>query len=319
LPTTKPRDFAAKLRLVARLLGCRTRKEFCTRFRDADPATAFRPDRVAKWMQGTAAPREGRAYAEVARLLGLDRSATWIAECPLAEFEAVARRARAAQPPASPPAAATAPGDNSHLYGTYHCFSPAWSSYYPGQLIRGRLTLSAEPGGGLHADYVEVIAGKPTLFRGQAAVTPRGLQMLLREGQAGIGLVLTTYLPAHPSSVLCGMLSGATLLGPDLAPAACRFVALRVPGAPADPPSGYMEPLPEQVTADLRALGLAAMPELGQAVIGFLVGGDRAPADHVAWADQERLTRLADRLHLPEPDAPRAAAAAEGAPATSAA
>ncbi len=315
MPTTKPRDFAAKLRLVARLLGCRTRKEFCSRFRNADPATAFRPDRVAKWMQGAAAPREGRAYAEVARLIGIDRSATWVAECTLAEFETVARRARAEQPRPPPPPPVPPAGDNSHLCGTYHCFSPAWSTYYTGQLIRGRLTLSAEPGGGLHADYIEVIAGKPALFRGQAALTPRGLQMLLREGQAGIGLVLTTYLPAHPGSVLCGMLSGATVLGPELAPAACRFVALRVPETPADPPAGYIEPVPELVAEDLRALGLPPMAELAQEVVGFLVGGDRGPADRVTWADQERLTRLADLLHLPGSDALRAATSAGAAQA----
>jgi hypothetical protein len=304
VPTAKPRDVDAKLRLVARLLGCRTRKELCSRFRDADPATAFRPDRVAKWLQGAAAPREGRAYAEVARLLGLDRSATWVAECSLAEFEDVACRGGAPEP--APPVTAAPAGDNSHLCGTYHCFSPAWSPYHAGRLIRGRLTLSAQPGG-LQADYLELIGGKPALFRGWAALTSNGLQMLMREGQAGIGLVLTTYLPAHPASVLCGMLSGATVLGPELGPAAGRFVALRVPDPAAEPPAGYVEPQPRHILADLRALGLPAMPELGEEVIGFLLGGVRGPADRVTWAELERLTRLADLLHLPDSESRRPA------------
>jgi hypothetical protein len=297
VPANKPRDVDAKLRLVARLLGCRTRKELCARFRDADPATAFRPDRLAKWMQGAAAPREGRAYAEIAQALRIERSATWVAESTLAEFEAEARRAQDAARAAD---ASSPAGDNSHICGEYHCLSPAWSDYYAGQLIRGRLSLSAGPGGALRADYVEAIAGKPVGFRGPVTATPRNLQMMLREPSAGIGVVLTTYLPGHPASVLCGMLSGATVLGPQLAPAAGRFVALRLPDGAPPGPTGYVAPLPDVVTADLRTLGLAAMPVLGQEVVAFLSGGGRSAADRVGWAEQERLARLADLLHLPD-------------------
>jgi hypothetical protein len=287
-----PKEFDAKLRATARLLGCRTRKELCARFRDADPATAFQPDRVSKWMQGLSTPREGRAYEEVARLLGLPHGGTWVAECSAAEFVAAAE-ALAAEPLAD----ATTGPDNSHICADYHCLSAAWSPYFAGQVIRGRLRISST-GSGLAASYTEVMLGREFPYRGPVIASGRGLLIHLREPVAGTAMNISTHLPAHPVSVLAGVASGLTLVGPDTAPACCRFIALRLRGSPKGGPGGYVAPSDGLATADLRALGLAAPEALGKAVNGFLAAGLGALTNRVTWAEQAQLAALADPLHI---------------------
>ncbi|HSF95346.1 MAG TPA: hypothetical protein VLA52_10000 [Thermohalobaculum sp.] len=49
-------DFAEKLRVTARALGCVTQKELCMLFREANSATSFTLDNSYKWMSGLSLP-----------------------------------------------------------------------------------------------------------------------------------------------------------------------------------------------------------------------------------------------------------------------
>lgn len=295
--TYRSRDFAEKLQATARLLGCRTRKEICARFRAQDPRTVFEPDRLAKWINGVATPREGRAYDEIARLLGLDRPGSWVAEAPLDAFLAAAEAARF---PGTAPvrrAEGHAAADYGHLHAEYHCLSPAWSPYYEGQLVRGRLRLAPGRDSRLEAIYEEALLDRPLVFSGPVAVSARNLHMALREAETGYCVSLTTCLPGHPVSVLCGLLAGVAVLGPEVAPSCGRLVALRLPPRAGAGPTGYAPCLAGTVCDDLRAFGLEPPAELGAAVAAFLGAGSGAVA-RVDWSDQAGLAQLADPLHL---------------------
>ena len=80
------RAVAAKLRLTAALLGCASQKELCAVFRQANPTTEFDLGRSYKWIQGRSLPRSPRVYKDWAGVLGMDRSADWIATCTLDAF-----------------------------------------------------------------------------------------------------------------------------------------------------------------------------------------------------------------------------------------
>lgn len=291
-----PREVAEKLRIASRLLGCQTRKELCARFVAADPASSVTPDRLAKWMQGAAVPREGRVYEELARLVGLRHPAAWVAEASAADFTAAAEAARR---PDAPPNAPSIVPDHRHFCADYHCLSPAWSPYFAGWLIRGRLRITPGPEG-LAATYTEMLAVGPVTFAGAVSVTARNLHFQLREPAAGVSVTLTTHLPAHPASVLCGLMAGTAMVGTDLAPSSSRVVALRLPGRPETGPEGYAEPRLDVVMADLRDLGLRPTPALGRAVLDFLTSRAEGMLDRVAWTEQERLAAIADLVLLRE-------------------
>ena len=297
--TDRPRDFGEKLRATARLLGCRTRKEICARFRAQDPRTVFEPDRLAKWINGVATPREGRAYDEIARLLGLDRPGSWVAAAPLDAFLAAAEAAQSsgAASAAAGRAEAQASYDLGHLHAQYHCLSPAWSPYYTGELVRGRLRLAPGRDSRLEATYEEALLDSRLVFAGPVAISVRNLHMALREAETGFCVSLTTCLPGHPASVLCGLLAGVAVLGPEVAPSCGRLVALRLPAGAGAGPTGYAPCLAGTVCDDLRAFGLEPPAELGAAVVAFLGAGSGTVA-RVDWSDQAGLAQLADPLHL---------------------
>ena len=80
------RDFGAKLRITAAVLGCASQKDLCARFREVNPGTTFELDRSYKWMQGRALPRSARLYEDWAALLGTGRPVAWLQSCTVDEF-----------------------------------------------------------------------------------------------------------------------------------------------------------------------------------------------------------------------------------------
>ncbi|TGP67708.1 hypothetical protein EN867_33120, partial [Mesorhizobium sp. M2D.F.Ca.ET.224.01.1.1] len=68
------------------------------------------------------------------------------------------------------------------LAGTYACYSRAWSPYYRGQLIKGRLSIEAGPGAhGLAATYREILPTGQLLLGGPVNPAKRGLYVHLKE------------------------------------------------------------------------------------------------------------------------------------------
>ena len=80
------RDFAAKLRITAAVLGCASQKELCAQFHRVNPGTTFDLDRSYKWMQGRALPRSAKLYDDWALLLGTERSPVYLQSCTLGDF-----------------------------------------------------------------------------------------------------------------------------------------------------------------------------------------------------------------------------------------
>ncbi|RUW69632.1 hypothetical protein EOA29_36445, partial [Mesorhizobium sp. M1E.F.Ca.ET.063.01.1.1] len=143
-------NIAQKLRLTSVVLGTATRKDLAAAFRAVNPKTAFDVGRADKWLQGRAQPREHSVYEDWAKVLRLEQPGAWIAESDLPTFAATIaarhgidtaelERRASAQSEASP--GHDDKGVGQALAGTYACYSRAWSPYYRGQLIRGRLSI----------------------------------------------------------------------------------------------------------------------------------------------------------------------------------
>ena len=80
------REFAAKLRITAAVLGCASQKDLCAQFHRVNPGTTFDLERSYKWMQGRALPRSAKLYDDWALLLGTERPPAYLQSCTLDEF-----------------------------------------------------------------------------------------------------------------------------------------------------------------------------------------------------------------------------------------
>ena len=146
---------AAKLRLTAVALGCATRKELCAH-RAVNPATEFDLERSYKWSQGRALPRSTTVYGDWVRVLGSERTNDWLAHCGITEFLAelqalhgidgavLLQRSRLTAPEVAHDGHASF-GPGQYIAGAYACYSPAWSGYFRGKMIRGGLVRGAGP------------------------------------------------------------------------------------------------------------------------------------------------------------------------------
>lgn len=304
-------DFATKLRLTMAVLGCPGRKELCGRFRTANPATHFDLERSHKWMQGRALPRSAQVYDDWAKVLGTQRPGAWLASCTADAFlteictlydaDPAALRSRAEVDAAGGPAGQPR-GDLpfGYLCGTYACYSMAWSPYYRGQAIRGALLL--RPGSKAHTlavIYTEGLLGRTVLFDGEALLAGRTVHLLVRGLEDGSPLFISLFLPGPPASVLCGVMSGATIVGPEPRPSTTRMAVVRV-SADAGASNRYMKLTPSAVAGDLVALGLAlAEPsEVGALIRDFLLSGSDGGLEQVTASDQARLSSALDVAYL---------------------
>jgi hypothetical protein len=158
------REFAAKLRITAAVLGCASQKDLCERFHRVNPRTMFDLQRSYKWMQGRALPRSAKLYDDWALLLGLQRPAAWLTACTLDAFldevcslfaadrQDLRQRAGLLD---RPPAAGGAPeGATVHyLCGAYVAYCNSWSPYFPGQLSRSSVVVHPGKGGRFPVEY----------------------------------------------------------------------------------------------------------------------------------------------------------------------
>lgn len=294
-------DFPIKLRLTALVLGCSNRKALCARFRQVNPTTQFDLERANKWMQGRAVPRSAEVYADWARVLGSARPGRWLADCPLEAFEeelrvlfgprvdALAAEIGAASRPFGGGPGWTGSGDGEFApAGHYACYSHAWSPHYRGQMIRGALAITDGRRGDRDACYTERLLGRDVLFSGPVQQVGRTLHVVLRGPACVSPLFLSVLMPGPPCSVLCGILSGATAVGPEPLPSATRIVAVRVP-AGATPSNRYFTPEPGAFAADLDALGLAGIDE---ATVERAIRAALAAGGTVAGHDQVTLEAM---------------------------
>lgn len=299
--------FATKLRMAAAAFGSSSRKEFCARFRAANPATQCDPDRLSKWMQGRSLPRASSVYADFAAVIGTRRSGRWIAECSAEEFAAELIACTGADPAtvALPdslsrrgnPRAAGLLGGAATLAGAFAAYSPVWSPPYHGRLLRGALRLVPGRSGALMATYTESFFGRDMRLTAEVSISGRAMHFLLREPDGEMPVFISVQLPGPPASVLCGVMSGVAFLSHEPLPSTSRIVFIRVQEtARLDSTNRFFDPVPGAIAADLADLGMD-IPEadrLDEFTREFI--GTRP--DQVTTQDQATFAGMLDRQHL---------------------
>lgn len=164
-------------------------------------------------------------------------------------------------------------------------------------MIRGALTIGADRRGDRDACYTERLLGRDVRFTGRLQRAGRTPHFVLR-GPAGVSpLFLGVLMPGQPVSVLCGISSGATAVGPEPLPSATRIVIVRVPADPS-PSNRYVAPELGAYAADLAAPGLTGVDE---AAVETSIRATLAGGGTVAGHDQvtfEPTTALAMALDV---------------------
>lgn len=301
------RDIGTKLRLTSTVLGCKSHKELCARFRDVNAHTHFDLERSQKWVQGRALPRSAEVYNDWAKVLGTQRAGTWLAGASIEAF--VAEMATlfslgpdvlsAALPTlvkaSAPPIKQTA---NAYLCGAYAVYSPAWSPYYRGRLVRASLHIGLGKAAALPATYTEsVLNNEAVRFHGEVMIASRSMHIAMREPDGGYPVFFSFYLPGPPAAALTGVMSGCTLVGHDPRPTTTRAVAIRVAeNAPLDSTNRYLE-RGESIATDLEALGMAgaALDEVEATIRGLLE--DRGGVPRIEQVGSAEQGRLSDALY----------------------
>lgn len=298
-----------KLRLTAALLGVIARKDLAAAFRRANPNTAFDVVRADKWLHGRARPRELQVYEDWSRVLGLDRSGRWVADCSFDDFlaEVSARHGRDPEELLGQLdrfGGRSAPeGPGLSLAGTYVAYSHAWSPYFRGRLMRGALSVGASTRPDrLPVSYTEVLPTVRMQLDGEMVVDKRTLRIDVADATRTSQWLTFSLFPASPPvSVLGGVMCGATLLGLDAEPSMSRIVLIRLTAASARLRSAeaYL-PLGASLGEDLRSLGLALDDAAGidRCLTTFLTGGAGGGVDQVPTSGYRELVGLFDRLRM---------------------
>ncbi|MDX8483317.1 hypothetical protein RFN28_33445 [Mesorhizobium sp. VK24D] len=303
-------NIAQKLRLTSVVLGTATRKDLAAAFRAVNPKTAFDVGRADKWLQGRAQPREYSVYDDWAKVLRLEQPGAWIAESELPAFTAAIatrhgidsaelERRAGMHFDAS---AHDGRGLGSGLPGTYACYSCAWSPYYRGQLIKGRLSIEAGPGAhGLTATYREILPTGQLQFGGPVTPAKRGLYVHLKEAGGDTQFFLCLFPQTQPVSVLGGYMCGSAIIGPEAQPSITRILLVRLrDAAPAAETWGGYLPPDGSIAADLASLGIVIEhPEAVDRQLGqFLSADSDDGANQVPPAEFRSILDVFDRHWL---------------------
>lgn len=302
------RNIAQKLRLTAALLGTIARKDLAAAFRRVNANTSFDTGRADKWLQGRAQPRERQVYEDWSKVLELDRPGQWIADCEIEVFldEICARHGR---DPEALLSSLDLSGSRSNgrgraleLAGTFVCYSHAWSPYFQGRLIRGELSVGAASGPNRQlVTYTEVLPTGRLEVKGTMAAGKRTLHVEVSDTLGGVPVFTFCLFPASPpTSVLAGLLFGATIHGPDIQPTVTRIVMVRLP-APTSwlrSADAYLAPN-DSVAKELATLGLHIEnpAAVDRGVTEFLYGGSGG-FDQIQVPSYRTLVDLFDRVWL---------------------
>ncbi|MDG4855142.1 MULTISPECIES: hypothetical protein [unclassified Mesorhizobium] len=303
-------NIAQKLRLTSVVLGTASRKDLAAAFRAVNPKTAFDIGRADKWLQGRAQPREHSVYEDWAKVLRLERPGAWIAESDLPSFTAaiaarhgidateLERRAHA-QAEASP--GHDDKGTGLALAGTYACYSRAWSPYYRGQLIRGRLSIEAGPGAhAFTATYRETLPTGQLQLGGPVTPAKRSLYLHLKEVGGEAQFFLCLFPQTQPVSVLGGYMVGTAIIGPEAQPSLTRILLVRLRDAPAAEQWGGYLPPGTSIAADLASLGIVMEhPEAVDRQLGqFLSAGSDGGVNQIPPSEYRAILDVFDRHWL---------------------
>ena len=315
-------DIDRKLRLTAAVLGL-GRKDLAAAFRRVNPRTSFDVARADKWMQGRAKPREAQLYEDWAKVLGLDRPGQWIGESELAAFidEVGARHGRDSGELRSllDPSAGRTMREwlGLSLAGTYVCYSHAWWPYFHGRLIRGELSIAPGRPEQAPVHYTENAPPGPLHLEGTIVMDKREVRIEVSDPTAPSCRLHFFLFPASPPvSVLGGLMTGLSLIGPDAQPSVTRIVLIRLPAANArlHTEDCYM-PAGFSVARDLAGLGLRIddPAAVDRSLNAFLEIGGPGGHDQVPVSGYRALVDMFDRIWLDSTHGSAAAPPGHGA------
>jgi hypothetical protein len=302
------RDIDRKLRLTAALLGASGRKDLAAAFRRVNARTSFEVSRADKWLQGRSKPREKQIYEDWAKVLVLDRPGQWIADCDAEVFldEICARHGRDREDLRR---SLEVFGDNRpnratvlDLTGTFVGYSYAWSHFH-GQFLRGEMSVRAASGQNrLQATYTETLSDDSRVeYRGPITISKRAMHIAARDATGDSQFMFSLFRPSPPASVLGGLWSGTTVLGPVGQPAVTRVVLVRLPAAsPRLRTAQGLMPGNASFAEDLATLGFRVEnpAAVDRYLREFLAGGTGGGFDQVPIAAYHALVELFDRNWL---------------------
>jgi hypothetical protein len=218
--------------------------------------------------------------------------ARWLGECPAEDLLAHLCSRFTIAPDELVAAAdafggATRPEQADYVVGAYLAYSWAWSPSMHGRLIRGLLTVDQAARGALRASYVEDLPQASLRFEGSMVRHGHGLatHLDLVGGGGGETISASLIVAGWPATVLCGHFVGMVVQGIDSRRAVSRVAMLRLNGDIQGTDShGYVEAIPDAVSADLAQHGFTAADRLAPVLLDFL-GGATAGADYVTAGD----------------------------------
>lgn len=303
-----PTDIDRKLCLTAAWLGVATRKELAAAFRRINPETSFDVQRAHKWLQGRAAPRGWQLYEDWAKLVALEQPAEWLADCSAESFLKCLGARHGVGLDWLRRRADTFGGAGVQRYqsrdlglvGAYACYSPAWSSYYRGHLIRGTLTITPSPGPSrLRGTYVENLPTGPMQLSGAVIRGERVVTAQLGDPLTSAQLFLWLLSPAPPAAVLGGLLTGTTLISAETQLSTGRLIMIRLPALAKPSPAPAYLPRGGSVAEDLGRSGLAIdSPAAVDRAIGDFLAGDGECLDQITATACRDVVELFNRHWL---------------------
>jgi hypothetical protein len=145
------------------------------------------------------------------------------------------------------------------------------------------------------------------MLDGVVNVGNRVVTIDVRDHGGDAHFVFCLFLPRPPATLLTGLMSGATVIGPDAQPSVTRIAVVRLPepSARLRQAEAYLPPHPS-VAQDLATLGLriAEPTVVDRQLMAFLANGGEGGLDQPSVASHRTLVELFDRNWLASLESP---------------
>ena len=274
--------------MTAEALGCRSLSELVERLQTVNPRSTVTLDQLYKWAQGRSQPRTFGVYDDLARLLGLREGGTFLRTASVEELASRFRQAEPASQVAAPLVRSVGLRPGAHAV-----YSLAWSRAYPGQVLRGCLKVSPpKADGSRRIEYVERISDGHLRFAGALLATRRAFGIVFDTMPPDVFLSMALAVPAQPSPVIGGIMSGQSFSASGPRPTSCRMIVVAFQDPGADPEAGnrYLDPGTDPIARDLEQIGYAA--ESSGSVASMILDCLTAPVQGLLEVPHEGIERI---------------------------
>lgn len=309
------RDFGPKLKLTILALGFATQKELYRHFLNVAPKSGIEQDSLYKWIQGRSTPRSSKVYEHWARMLRLDRPLAYLKGCSIEEFaeDVIGTYGLDRMMVAPILSLDVSPGDadhdppddpkasrQSHLCGTFACYSHAFSPIFKGKIVRGVLIISGSGANArLKVRYIETTPFTELIHCGHFTQGNRLVTLDLHDDRSDSHVHLNLHAPSAPASVLAGLVTGSSFHDASPQPTVSRFLAIRVPAMDLSALGGrdcVFEENDHSISAELIRSGLPIVDaaKFDQLILDFLGDDNRGGFDQISVGASARLNFALD-------------------------